>query len=116
MIHTCVAQVGVNFSGSAPDQSSGLDVDFSDKGFLPPRLTTAQRDAILSPALGLMIFNTDCNTLNLYYGSGWSSVITDNMNTPSAAGVISGSSSVCPGTSGVNFSISPVNGASDYVW
>ena len=41
------------------------------KGFLPPRMTTTQRDAISSPATGLTIYNTTTNALNVYNGSSW---------------------------------------------
>lgn len=68
------AQVGINDNGDPPDVSAGLDVDFSNKGFLPPRLTIAQRDAITTPAAGLFIFNTDENCLQFYDGSKWSSL------------------------------------------
>jgi len=55
--------VGINETGADPNSSAGLDVDFNDKGFLPPRMTTAERDAIASPAKGLMIYNTDLDCL-----------------------------------------------------
>ena len=41
-----------------PDPSAGLELDFSDRGFLLPRLTTAQRNAIAAPATGLVIYKT----------------------------------------------------------
>jgi hypothetical protein len=49
-----------------------LDVQSTTKGFLPPRMTTAQRNAIASPAEGLMIYQTD-NTKGWYgyNGSAW---------------------------------------------
>lgn len=75
-----VAQnVGVNVNGSAANNSAGLDVDFSDKGFLLPRMTTAERDAISSPALSLQIFNTSTNCLQVYIGSSWVNVVCDCM-------------------------------------
>lgn len=37
-----------------------LDVKSTEKGFLPPRMTIAQRDAIVSPAEGLMVICIDC--------------------------------------------------------
>ncbi|MDZ7775136.1 MAG: hypothetical protein U5L09_05725 [Bacteroidales bacterium] len=55
------AQVAVTTDGSSADGSAMLDVKSTDKGFLPPRMTTAERDAISNPAEGLMIYN---NTLN----------------------------------------------------
>jgi hypothetical protein len=41
------------------------------KGFLPPRMTTTQRDLIGTPAAGLMIYNTTTNRPNFYDGSAW---------------------------------------------
>jgi hypothetical protein len=63
------AQVGIGTT--TPDASSELDLSATDKGFLPPRLTTAQRDAIASPAEGLVIYNTDNNCLEFYNASLW---------------------------------------------
>ena len=69
------AQVGINADNSAPDASAGLDVNFNNKGFLPPRMTTAQRNTITSPAEGLVIYNTDEKALNMYNGMAWRSMI-----------------------------------------
>ncbi len=55
----CFAQVGIGTT--SPDPSSILHVESSDKGVLIPRLTTAQINAIASPANGLMVYNTDMN-------------------------------------------------------
>jgi uncharacterized protein (TIGR02145 family) len=51
-----------------------LDVKTTTKGFLPPRMTTAQRNTIASPASGLVIYNTDEKALNLYNGRIWNSI------------------------------------------
>jgi uncharacterized protein (TIGR02145 family) len=51
------AQVGVNTNN--PDASSALDIQSTTGGILIPRLTKTQRDAILAPATGLMIYQTD---------------------------------------------------------
>jgi hypothetical protein len=53
------AQVSINADGSLPDNSAMLDVKSTTKGLLAPRMTAAQRDAIVSPAKGLLIFCTD---------------------------------------------------------
>lgn len=74
--------VGISSSGGAPDASAGLEIDFTDRGFLPPRLTTAQRDAIASPATGLQVFNSDCNGINLYNGTSWVSMGYTPTGTP----------------------------------
>lgn len=57
------AQVGVNSDGSTPDQSAILDAKSTTKGFLLPRMTFEQRNAILNPAEGLMVFCTNCGRL-----------------------------------------------------
>jgi hypothetical protein len=57
------AQVGIGTSN--PDPSAKLHVDATTQGFLPPRMTTAQRDAIASPADGLIIFNLTTNRLEI---------------------------------------------------
>ncbi len=51
--------VGINSTGANPHPSAALDVDASDKGVLIPRLSSAQRLAILNPANGLMVYDTD---------------------------------------------------------
>ena len=63
------AQVGIGTD--TPDGSAKLDVKSTDKGFLPPRLTTAQRDQINLPAAGLMIYNTTIGAIQFYTGSSW---------------------------------------------
>ena len=47
--------------GDIPDPSAALDIRSTEKGVLLPRLTTAERDAVSSPATGLTIFNTSSN-------------------------------------------------------
>ena len=51
--------------------SAQLQVQSTTKGFLPPRMTTAQRDLISSPAAGLIIYNTSTNKHQGYNGSTW---------------------------------------------
>ena len=55
------AQVGINTTGAPPDPSAGLDVSFTNKGFLPPRvaLTSIISAApVTAPAVGLLVYNT----------------------------------------------------------
>jgi uncharacterized protein (TIGR02145 family) len=68
------AQVSINKDNSPPDSSAMLDVKSNARGFLPPRMTTAQRNAIASPAEGLVIYNTDEKALNVYNGMAWKSM------------------------------------------
>ena len=69
------AQVGINADNTAPDASSMLDVKSSNKGFLPPRMATTERDLIQNPSEGLTIYNTDLKCIESYAGSaiGWRS-------------------------------------------
>lgn len=76
------AQVAINTDQSQPDASAMLDVKSTEQGFLPPRLTSAQRDAISSPAEGLTIFNTDSLCLEFWDGSAWFDICTGNSYTP----------------------------------
>jgi len=58
--------IGINATGAAPAASAGLDVNFTNKGLLTPRLTTAQKNAIAAPANGLMVFDTDLDCHYIY--------------------------------------------------
>ncbi len=70
-VYTVNAQVAINKDGSNPDSSSILDVKASDAGMLVPRMTISQRDAISSPATGLLVFVTNDNNFYYYDGSAW---------------------------------------------
>jgi hypothetical protein len=59
------AQVGINATNTPPNASAMLDVSSTNKGLLPPRMSTAQRNAITSPADGLLVFDT--NTQSYWY-------------------------------------------------
>ena len=55
--------------GNTPDPSAMLDVQGASKGVLFPRMTASERNAIVSPATGLMIYNTDINSLEINLGT-----------------------------------------------
>lgn len=109
-----VAQVGINADGSLPDNSAILDIKSSSRGFLPPRISTAQRSAMLTPALGLVIFNTDCNDLQLFNGVAW--VPLGNNGMLPAPNAIVGNATPCINATGITYSIDPVSGATGYHW
>ena len=46
--------------------SALLDIRSTSRGFLPPRMTTTQKNAIATPAVGLVIFDTTLNKLCVY--------------------------------------------------
>ena len=57
-----------------PNASVQLQVDSTTKGFLPPRMTTAQKNAIGTPATGLVIYDTTLNKLAVFTGVNWETV------------------------------------------
>ena len=59
---------------SVADASAIMEMESTTKGFLPPRMTTTQRDAIGSPATGLVVYNTTTDKLNVYTGAAWEAV------------------------------------------
>jgi hypothetical protein len=61
----------VGIGTATPHSSALLEVNSTNKGLLMPRMTTAQRTTITSPAKGLMIFDTDLNALYIYDGTTW---------------------------------------------
>lgn len=61
--------VGINTS--TPDPSAILHLESTNQGLLVTRLTTVQRDAITTPATGLIIYNTDGNQVEIYNGTCW---------------------------------------------
>ena len=64
----------VGVGTSSPDNSAKLDITSTDGGLLIPRMTEAQRDAIASPATGLMIFQTDGTVGFYYYNGAWTAI------------------------------------------
>ncbi len=73
------AQVGINTID--PDESSSLDIRSTESGLLIPRMTTAQRQAIVEPAHSLLVYDTDLD--GYYYNQGtpssedWVLLLTD---------------------------------------
>jgi hypothetical protein len=58
------------------NSSSIFQTDSTTKGFLPPRMTEAQRNAISSPAIGLMVYQTDgTDGVYVYKAAGWIQMI-----------------------------------------
>ncbi len=65
------AQLSINTDGSDPDGSAMLDVKSTTHGMLVPRMTSAQRNAISSPATGLLVFDETTGGFWFYNGSIW---------------------------------------------
>ncbi|MBP6231888.1 MAG: fibrobacter succinogenes major paralogous domain-containing protein [Chitinophagaceae bacterium] len=79
--------IGTNVSigKNDPAPSAALDVNSTTKGFLPPRMTAAQRDSIVAPTAGLIIWCTNCGSsgeLQVYNGTTWTNMVGGTASTP----------------------------------
>ncbi|MHC1776300.1 MAG: hypothetical protein AB9834_12915 [Lentimicrobium sp.] len=72
------AQVAVNTDGTTPDPSAMLDVKSTTRGLLIPSMTTTQRNAIISPAEGLIIYNTTTSQINQWQNGTWMFLLTND--------------------------------------
>jgi hypothetical protein len=81
------AQVGIGTI--TPDASAAFDETSTTQGFLPPRMTGAQRNTISSPAIGLQIHCTDCGRIGgqpqFYNGTAWVNMIGGTAASPPPA-------------------------------
>jgi len=61
----------VSVNNDNPDASAIFDVRSTTQGFLPPRMSTANRNLISSPATGLQVYNSSLNVMQHYNGVSW---------------------------------------------
>lgn len=66
--------VGIAETEITPDSSAMFEVASTNKGALFPRMTTAQREAILSPAVGLLVYDTDADAFFYRTAAGWEKI------------------------------------------
>ena len=64
----------VGIGTSTPATTAALDISSATKGFLPPRMDSIARNAIVSPATGLTIYNTTMKTIDYWNGTVWVSI------------------------------------------
>jgi hypothetical protein len=64
----------VVFNGSSPNASAQVQIDSTVRGFLPPRMTTAQKNAIAAPAAGLTVYDSTLGKLCVYTGAAWETI------------------------------------------
>lgn len=84
-ISASYAQIGINSDNSAPIPSAQLDVKSTTKAFYPPRMTTAQKNAIVSPQEGAVVYDTDLNSLYFYTGTAWAAASGGSFALPYAS-------------------------------
>ena len=82
------AQVAINTDGSTANPSAMLDVKSTIRGVLVPRMNSSERTAIVSPANGLLVYDTDSNSFWYYNGSIWEEML--------GASALSGPSVITP--------------------
>ncbi len=107
------------FGTSTPDPSAIFDISDTTKGFLPPRLSLAQRNAISNPAKGLLIFNTTDSTTQFWNGQCWLATYQEDcnqcgfsMSLSSTAGTID---RTLTDTAGTNITISQTSGSTQTI-
>jgi len=75
--------VAINTTGADPDISAMLDVSSTEKGLLIPRMSEAQRTAIVLPAKGLLVYQTETPEGFYYYdGTSWNHLASANGTAP----------------------------------
>jgi hypothetical protein len=82
------------------ESSAVFEVKSITGGFLAPRMTQVQRDAITSPAPGVMIYNTNVNCYEFWNGSEWFNTCVDGKFDPSSNGTAQIGSFNCSGVAG----------------
>lgn len=107
------AQTGIGTT--TPNASAKLEVAATDKGLLIPRLTSAQKDAIVSPANGLLVYQTDA-VAGFYVNSGtpsskvWTRVNMDWTRTGNDIAYTVGNISTTGALTGGNTNASSISG------
>jgi hypothetical protein len=61
----------VSIAAGSANASAQLDVNSTTRGFLKPKMTTAQKNAIATPAAGLEVYDTDLNRPCFFNGTSW---------------------------------------------
>lgn len=67
--------VAINNTGAVADASAMLDISSTSKGILIPRMNTAEKTAIASPARGLMVYDSDTQSFWYWTGLSWKEVL-----------------------------------------
>lgn len=102
----------VGIGTATPGTSAALEIQSTNQGFLPPVMTEIQRNNISSPSIGLMIYNSSSNCLNVFKPDGWWEICGNCILPPIP--VFNADTLVCEGTN-LYLSASGASGAS-YFW
>ena len=69
-----VASGNVGIGTTSPNANALLDVASTTKAFMPPRMTTTQKNAIASPTAGMVVYDSTLNKLSVRGVSAWETV------------------------------------------
>ncbi|NTW32438.1 MAG: hypothetical protein HGB12_07415 [Bacteroidetes bacterium] len=118
----CFSQgIAININGDSAANSAILDLQpdttsgTTSQGLLIPRMGTTRRPNV-TPAEGLLIYNTTTKCFEAFYSNVWQPISCLCKNAPAAAGTISGTATVCPGQNAVLYSVPAISGATNYLW
>ncbi|MBL0055224.1 MAG: tail fiber domain-containing protein [Chitinophagaceae bacterium] len=112
IVHETPAQsLAVNTDGSTANASALLDVKSTSKGMLIPRMNKTQKNAIATPANGLLIYQSAPDSIGFYYyqNSQWN-WLTDNKKSDSSYWGLHGNLNTTPPSSSNS---APINYATD---
>jgi hypothetical protein len=111
------AQVKISDSGQGqPNPRAVLELESSQKGFLPPRMSESARDSLTSVPQGLLIYNTTSDCINFYSGQAWFELCGQCVPPPPGmSDSILGPALPCPGDTALQFSVTPQPQVS-YTW
>ena len=93
--HFSAANYNLGIGTATPEKTAITEFSSTSQGVLLPRMSNTQRDAILSPAIGLMIYNTSTGCFNFYKSGGWMEWC-GNCIVPQTP-IVSGNGKVCSG-------------------
>lgn len=66
---------------SSPNANAILDVVSTTKAFMPPRMSTAQKNAIASPTAGMVVYDSDMKGISFYNGTAWTTSNNKSVST-----------------------------------
>jgi hypothetical protein len=101
------AQVGIGTFD--PDSSSLLELFSNNKGLLVPRMTSSERDLIVAPAIGLLIYNTSTSNFNFFdidwkdysaFAKNYNSNLTGDITTTATSNEVINGMSITPPIAG----------------
>jgi uncharacterized protein (TIGR02145 family) len=110
LLGSCAVQAQIGIGIPNPDPSAVLELSSTNKGFVPPRMTTTQRTAITSPAAGLQVYDTTTSSLWYHNGTVW--VDTAIGGIFKGSGSLTTNTTVAAGSNTLAFTSTATNGFS----